>query len=307
MAELDNRLKIGILGPGAVGSLIAALYWRAGYPVTCIGTNRAVDSIRLRGIDISSSVYGHFVAFPDAEQSLTEPVDVLFVTVKSPNLVEALSRIRYQLCEKMAVVSLLNGIGHRETIRRMLGPHVAVGTIGAVEVVQEENRLISHRSPMLPHIDIASEEDVAQDLLQSIAFSIGDAGISVSIRDSENEVIWKKLVRLCAIATLTTFSQSPVGQVRYDSILRRMLETIIKELVGVAAAEGVMICASEVLSQIDHLPEGMTTSMQRDICSRAPSELNAIVGGVLGLGKKHGLSIPCLESAYSSIQTQLCN
>lgn len=305
MAQVERPSTIGVLGPGAVGGLIAALYWRAGYRVVCIGTSRTVESIAKSGITVRSVVYGDFVSHPEATQLLTSPVDILFVTVKSPFLPEALSRIVDGMGDATAVVSLLNGLGHREAIRRQLGSHVVVGTIGAVEVALSEDGVVQHRSPMRPHIDIASEADVDAQTLRSIMSGIEHVGLSGSIAQSESAVIWNKLVRLCAIATMTTFSQSPLGNVRSNSALREQLETIVNEVAKVAVSEGTDIRADQVMQQIDGLPGTLTTSLQRDVYSGSPSEIEAIVGEVLRLGQKHEFSLPELESAYSSIQERI--
>jgi len=305
MVQVESPLTIGVLGPGAVGSLVAALYWRAGHRVVCIGTSRVVESIANSGIRVCSVVYGDFVAHPETTQLLTRPVDILFVTVKSPFLPDALSKVVDGVGEHIAVVSLLNGLGHREVIRHQLGPHVVVGTIGAVEVALSEDRVVQHRSPMRPHIDIASDADIGKEALRSIKSGINDAGLSVSILPSESNVIWNKLVRLCAIATMTTYSQSPVGNVRSTPALRELLESIVKEVTKVAIADGTDIRADQVMQQIDCLPGTLTTSLQRDVHSGASSEIEAIVGEVLRLGKEYGFSLPVLESAYSSIQEQI--
>jgi 2-dehydropantoate 2-reductase len=298
-------MKIGVLGPGAVGSLVAALFWRSGYQVVCVGTHRAVESIRKDGIKVQSAVYGDFVALPDAGQLLLEPVDVLFVAVKSPFLVDALASVANEVSSSTAVVSLLNGLGHREEMRRQLGLHVVVGTIGAVEVALSDTRAVQHRSSMRPHIDIASDRHVAKEMLQRIVLALEGVGLSARIGQSENDVIWRKLVRLCAIGAMTTYSRMPLGRVRSDPALRSSMRRVVDEVTQVALLEGVDVRADQVMRQIDGLPETLTTSLQRDVASGSTSEIEAIVGGVLRLGREHGLLMPTLQSTYSSIWMRL--
>lgn len=298
-------LKIGVLGPGAVGGLLAALLCRSGNQVCCFGRESAVDSILRRGIRVQSAIFGAFDTHPTASMSAFSPLDVVFIAVKAPTLEVALGSIVAAIGDETAIVPLLNGIGHRELIRDVLGLRVVVGTIGAVEVTLGDNREVLHRSSMVPHMELASDGAVSKDVVSAIASTVKRAGLSVAIGPNENEVIWKKLVRLSAIATLTTYMQSPVGSVRTNQQSRDMLAAVVTELSQVARSQGVRLCESDVMHQIDCLPQTLTTSMQRDVGAGRPSEVESILGEPLRLGKSLGLPMPMTECCYSFIKAQV--
>ncbi len=298
------QMKIGVLGIGAVGSMLAALAFRAGNNVYCYGTTNSVEFIRKNGIQVKSGVYGDFDSRPIASKGPLHSVDVLFVTLKSPALGSAIEIIADGIDNDTIIVSLLNGLGHRECIRRVLGRRVVVGTIGALEVSLGTDRVVQHRSPMTPHIEIASDTDVSSERLFTIAAFIRNAGLSVTIGKSENEVIWNKLVRLSAIATVTAYTQYPVGKIRTDRKLRLMLQAIVDEVCLLAQAEGVVCSAVDVMHQIDCLPETLTTSLQRDIFAGRPSEIESILGEPIRRGQSLGLSLPTMEHCYSYIRLQ---
>jgi 2-dehydropantoate 2-reductase len=304
MAEVLAHMKIGILGPGAIGSMLAALLDRSGYNVCCYGSEHAVESIRQDGIQVESGVFGSFNSRPTASVGASSKVDILFVAVKAPALEAALVSIPDSIGSDTAIVSLLNGIGHRELIRRVFGPKVVVGAIGAVEASLSEYRVVQHRSPMIPHIEIASDTDVGSEILSSIVAVLENAGLSATIRRNENEVIWRKLARLSAIATMTAYTQLSVGEIRTDKELRAQLQAIVDELCHIARAEGVDCSAAYVMQQIDGLPEALTTSLQRDIRAGRPSEIQSILGEPIRLGQSLGLSLPKLEHCYSHIRFQ---
>ena len=60
-----------------------------------------------------------------------------------------------------------------------------------------------------------------------------------------------------------------------------------------------------VMAQIDRLPDGLTTSMQRDINAGNPSEIDAIAGAVIRAGKRHGISCPTIEELMNIIQDRI--
>ncbi len=304
MAEVLAPMEIGVLGPGAIGSLLAALLCRSGYHVYCFGSKHAVESIQRNGIKVNSGIFGDFKSHPISSVDATHTVDILFITVKAPELGAALDSVADSIGRDTAIVSLLNGIGHQERIRRAFGHKVVVGTIGAVEVSLGDDRVVQHRSPMIPHIEIASDGDVSTEKLFSIATVVRNAGVSVTIGNSENEVIWRKLTRLSAIATMTAYTQSPVGEIRTDKQSRTQLQSIVEELCQIARTQGVDISAVDVMHQINALPEALTTSMQRDISAGRPSEIESILGEPIRIGKSLGMALPTMEHCYSYIKSQ---
>jgi len=304
MAQIKNKLRIGILGTGAIGGVLAGLFWREGHDVLCVVRNAAALAIEKGGIHIESPIFGSFVAHPKASVKLDDAVDVLFITTKSPFLNNALESIDVKQVENAVVVSLLNGVGHREVIRARLGARVAVGMIGMIEVAKGKDGIIRQLSRQNPHIDLASDGDIPKASLDKIAEVIRGAGISTSILKTEAEVIWKKLVRLSAIASLTASFQKMVGTIRSDPQLRKFLEEIVREGALVALHEGVDINPDEVIRKIDSLPETLMTSLQRDVQAHTPSEVDSITGGVLRLAKLYGIPAPAHEHAYGLIKKQ---
>lgn len=305
MAEALTPMEIGILGPGAIGSLLAGLFHRSGSQVYCFGSRHAVDSINANGINIKSDVFGDFQSQPFASIGGSFPVDVIFIAVKAPALKAALNSIEGCINGDTVIVPLLNGIGHRECIRHAFGPKVAVGTIGALEVSLGDDRVVLHRSPMLPHMEIASDTDISRERLSSIVCMVRNTGLSAMIGNNENEVIWRKLLRLSAIATMTTYTRSTVGEIRTDKKLRSQLQAIIEELSQIAHTQGVDCSVTNVLMQIDALPGTLTTSMQRDVSSGRPSEIESILGEPIRLGESLGLSLPVMKHCYSHIMSRI--
>jgi 2-dehydropantoate 2-reductase len=176
--------------------------------------------------------------------------------------------------------------------------------IGMIEVAKGKDGIIRQLSRQNPHIDLASDGDISEASLDKIAEVIRGAGISTSILKTEAEVIWKKLVRLSAIASLTASFQKTVGTIRSDPQLRKFLEEIVREGALVALHEGVDINPDEVIRKIDSLPETLMTSLQRDVQAHTPSEVDSITGGVLRLAKLYGIPAPAHEHAYGLIKKQ---
>ena len=120
-------MTVAVLGPGGVGGLIAGALDRAGEQVLVIAQPSTAAVINERGLRVSSVTLGDFTARPRAEESLSEPPEVLIVATKAAGLSPALRRIE---CGPALVVPLLNGLDHLAVLRERFEPAtVTAGTI----------------------------------------------------------------------------------------------------------------------------------------------------------------------------------
>jgi len=302
---MSSKLTIGVLGPGAIGGMLASILWKGGHDVICIGKKKSVAKIKRYGISFDSQLYGNFIAKPNSVEQLNKRVDVLFISVKAPFMDDALKRINIDSIKNGVIVPLLNGLGYSKNIRDKFGNIVAIGTIGAVEVTRNIDQLVCHISSSRPKIEIASNFDIPNTELEKLSNILNSAGISSSVIDSEEKVIWNKLVRLNAIASLTTAYQRTVGEIRTNAKLNMLLNEIVEESVLVASHEGVLIDPQEVINQINALPYSLKTSLQRDVMSLRHSEFESITGGVLRLAESYGVPVPTHKYIYNLIRKKI--
>jgi len=293
--------SVAILGPGAIGGFLASILWKQGVAVTCIGKPEQIHVINKRGIRLESARFGAVLAYPQAVHSLNCEPDLLFITVKAPFLNDALGSVSSRCVSNCVVIPLLNGLEHVSSIRERIGNRVAVGMIGALEAIKVDWSHIIHISPHAPHIELASDHDIPKQDLDYISEFLSRTGINTLVRDREAEVIWRKLTRLNAIASTTAASQKAIGFIRHDQEWRRKLEGCVTEGAAVARKEGVDIDPEAVMQQIDALPPMLTTSLQRDVAKRLPSEIDAIPGAILRLAKRHGVQCPTIQDTYMMI------
>lgn len=304
MDQMNSKLSIGILGPGAIGGLLAALFWKMNYDVVCIGNDKTVESISSDGITLKSSVFGNFLAKPLAFTSLSSNVDVLFVTVKMPNLDLSIERIELDLVQPSLVVPLLNGRGHYETLRRAFGDRVVAGTIGSIEASKLQS-VVHHHSISKPRIELASNDGFLNGRVYVLAQSLKAVGIKTQILSQEEAVIWNKLIRLDAISSMTTALQTDLGGVLVNEGSALLLKGLIDEAALVALKEGFFFDPLQTLSEIQNLPSSLKTSMQRDVASGQVSEASSITGSIIALAKKYGVPVPIHKKVFSLIDKQI--
>jgi len=295
--------SIAILGAGGIGGFLAAIFWKHGFPVTCIAKPEAVEALKENGIRLKSRRFGDFAARPHIVSKLDSEPDILFIATKANNLKAALGSLPVALMLKAITVPFLNGFEHIDFLRRGVGFRVAVGMIGKIEAKKDGCCAIVHANDGAPEVEIASQDGVSRPILEYLAAMFRSVGLKANVFDRENEVIWRKLARLNAIACLTAVTNKPLGFIRSDPVLRSILETCLREGIAVAQADGVNLDFAKIMAEIDKMPETLTTSLQRDIANGLDSEVEAIPGAVIRRGGEHSIECRVIEALYNRLRS----
>jgi 2-dehydropantoate 2-reductase len=278
-------MTVAILGPGAVGGVLAAGFVENGEDVVCIARPATAEVIRSEGLSLRQGEKVRTVR-PRVETELREPVELLLVTVKAPSLGDALERVQ---SAPEQVVPLLNGIEHMATLRRRFpGSNVAGASIGRIEAWLERPGVVVQPTPGVV-MTVASAAPA--ELLRR-------SGVEVRVDGSAEEVLWEKLARQAATAAVTAITQRPVGELRRDPEWGARFRTAVDEACAVAAADGVTLSADAEWEIIEGMPPLLTSSTARDIAAGVPSELDAITGAAVRAGQRLGVATPTLTRMY---------
>ena len=288
--------KVAVLGPGGVGGLVAAALARAGTPTTVVAREETAARLRRDGLRVRSVRLGEFQVDVDAVSDLGEDPDLLIVATKATGLRGALERVDGT---PGLVLPLLNGLEHLAVLRERWPDRVCAGVI-RVESDRPAPGLVVQTSPFL-RIDIAPDSAATQ----AAAHLLRAAEIPTKVEASEPEVMWRKLVRLNALACTTTAFAEPLGAILAHPRHRLALEGAVEETAAVARAEGADIDAGGVLAELGEAHPELTSSMARDVANGNPPELDAIPGAVLRAGARHGLSCPTIEDLVARIRQRV--
>ena len=272
-------MTVAVLGPGAVGGVLAVRLARAGEHVVCVARPETAALISRDGLCIAYDGE-ELHARPTAETTLDEPVDLLLVTVKAYALEEALGRVA---AEPALVLPLLNGLEHMSVLRRRFRA-VTAGTIGRLSAYRQTPvRIVQHDAAVVT---------VAGDVAPA---PLVGAGIDVGLGGGEKDVLWEKLARQAPIALLTSLTGRPLGELRDDPRLR----ALVTEACAVAAADGAATTFAEQWRVVESLPPDLTTSTARDVAAGRPSELDAIAGAVARAARRLGVPTPVFDEVLA--------
>jgi 2-dehydropantoate 2-reductase len=288
LTVIGTPLRVAVLGPGAVGGLLAALLARAGNSVVVLAGEKTAEAIAGRGLSVESRRFGDFQVSVDAAVRLQSKVDFCLVTVKATQLDGALERVPEDAIGEAVLVPFLNGIDHVDHLRRAFpSSSVAAATI-RIEAAKAEAGVIRQLSPFAA-IDIAPPANRREQVDRLIEQLVA-AGFDVRVREDELAMLWDKLALLAPLALLTTHARANVGEVRTSR--RDDALALISEVAAVAKAEGAAGDSEATIRMLDAAPPAMESSMQRDQAAGRPLELDAIGGTVVRRAARAGVPVP---------------
>jgi 2-dehydropantoate 2-reductase len=272
-------MRHAILGAGGIGGLLGAALARAGASVVLLMRPETLERYGGR-LTVESAVLGNFEVEVPAASGLDGDIDALWVTTKAMQLEQALALAPPERVGGAMVIPLLNGVDHVALLRARYQNVVA----GAIHV--ESERLaparIRQSSPFL-RVGLAGAEPLAAGLRA--------AGIDCYVRDDELSLLWDKLAFLAPVALATTALDAPLGAVRGDERYRRCQD----EVLAVARAEGARVDVEALRELQEAAPNGMQSSMHKDVAAGRRPELDAIAGPILRGCERHGIPVPATD------------
>ena len=289
-------MRHAILGAGGVGGLIGVALAKSGESVTLVLRPETLSNYPAE-LSLESPL-GTFSVPVERAATVSEPYDVLWITVKATQLESALRSVTVSPDQLAAVVPLLNGMDHVPILRARFGHDRVVPASIGVEAERAAPGKIIHRG-MAVRLSIAS---IGESRLASTAEELRKFGFTVQFVPDEMKILWTKLSFLAPFALTTTAAAKTIGEVNADPIWRKRLEGVIREVAAVGTASGTPLDPSAILPFFDKTPPGGRSSMQKDVAAGNPPELDGIAGPILARAEKHGIEVPVTRELVGMIQ-----
>lgn len=273
---------VAVVGPGAIGTTVAAALHEAGRtPVLCGRTAR--ERLELRDA-------GGLVVVPGPVRTdparIEEAVDLVLLAVKSTQ-VDAAAPWLAALCRTGTVVCVLqNGVEQESTVApHVPGCPVLPSVVWFPAQVQPDGSVWLRGEARLTVPDVPAAR-VVLDALRGTRCSVDPAADFTS-------VAWRKLLQN-AVAGLMVLSGRRAGMFGRADIVRLSLD-YLRECLEVARAEGAVLgdeVPQEIVDGLRAFPADMGTSILADREAGQPLEWNIRNGVILRRGRAHGIPMP---------------
>ena len=305
--ELD-RMRVAVVGAGAIGGVLGARLQQAGHDVVFIARGATLAALQTRGL-VLDSIDGD-LTLPSV-QATDDPgtvgvVDVVLVCVKATQVASLAPSLRPMVGAATAVIPVQNGVEASELLATALGASNVLEGLGRVLVEQVAPGHIRHTA-VTPIIEFgrragAPEQSAAYAQIPRFAAALRSAGLVAQLPDDMGVAQWEKFLFIEPIGAVGAAARVSFGVVRSVPASRALIDAALHEVRDVGRAVGVRWPADaidRVWARYDSLPADGSTSLQRDLMAGRPSEFEAQTGAVVRIGRAHGVPTPVHDMLYA--------
>lgn len=223
--------------------------------------------------------------------------ELVIVAVKSYSTNEVASVMASHLGQDAVILSLQNGLAHEQAFRDACGAaKVISGKTGYSGRRQADSTVEMAATGVTV---IGEPAATLTERIVTISKLFGDAGINVNVSDNIRAEVWSKFAQACCQNALSALTRKSFGNLRRSEEATELLRRGSAELTALADAEGVRLLFDPYERIMDNwLFEDHRSSMLQDLESDRPTEVDALNGEAVRLGKGHGLSMPINETLW---------
>lgn len=286
-------MHIVFYGAGGIGGYFGARLLAAGESVSFVARGRHAQAMREHGLRVRSPLGDAQVAVPSIsdDPAALPQADLVVFAVKMPDAENAAARLKPLLKPGTVVLPLQNGVEIVDVLTAALGPApVALGAAYIPAKIAEPG-VIEHAGGFAS-LRFGPLQPAQRPALEAFASACRRANVQVELVDDMRRVMWEKFVFLVGMSSLTALTRLPIGVVRSDPELRRLLQQVMDETAALARAEGVALADDFVARQmvvVDGLPAQAKASMANDLDAGRPLELPWLAGAVVRRSGRAGL------------------
>ncbi|MEW6530440.1 MAG: 2-dehydropantoate 2-reductase [Thermodesulfobacteriota bacterium] len=285
-------MRVGVVGAGALGSVLGGLLFEAGVDVVLIRRNREqVRHIQDHGLWLEG-VSGDRLLRPRivADPGEAGKVDLALFLVKSYDTAAARDTAAAVLADDGVILTLQNGIGNFESLQSAFPGRVMLGitTIGALALEKGKFR---HTGFGQTHI--GEPDGSVTPRAQAVGSLIEKMG-SGPVHVTENALgsVWSKLVINAAINAPATLLKIRNGDLVKNDAGRELIHCIVQECLAVVRAKGISLIFEDPEAQVVQVCEataGNLNSMLQDILAGRRTEIDFINVAVAREGEALGI------------------
>ena len=303
-------MKLAIFGVGAMGSLYAGLLADAGHEVHAIDPWQAhIDAINTHGLRVEGASGDRTIrtlrAATDA-RAATE-CDFYIIATKASAVVAAARIIAPLLGSDSLVVTIQNGLGAAERIAE----HLPAGRVllGVAEGFGASMRGPGHmfHSAMkrICFGEIGGQHAGITPRLKTLVGVWSDAGFQAEAEADLSRLVWEKYICNVAFSAPCTVFDCTLGELMADTDMWHIATECAAEAYEISQRLGVVLPFADPhvhVAEFGVRMPGARPSMLLDHHAQRRSEIDAINGMVVELGRELGIATPYNETLSTIVR-----
>ena len=315
--------SICIFGAGAIGGYVGArLAMKDEAQVSLVARGAHLAAMQANGLVLKQNGETHAV-HPNVTDDPRQlgPQDYIILTLKAHGVAGVIDQMQPLIGKDTAILFAQNGLpwwyfygsggpfeGHTlesvdpgGTIWKRLGPERALGSVVWQAAEIEAPGVIAHHyGDRMPIGEPNGEKSERATLLGKLLTS---AGIKSPVRSNLRNEIWLKLWGNLSFNPVSVLTGGLLADLATDSGTRRVIHAMMSEAQRVGEALGVSFAVSiEERMDMAEKVGAHRTSMLQDVEAGRPTELEALLGVVIELGKLVKQETPSLQLVYDLVK-----
>jgi 2-dehydropantoate 2-reductase len=299
-------MKIVIIGPGAIGLLLATHLARNKNNEVWLLDRlpERARKIRRDGIRVNGVSKMSLQLLATAEVKEIKSGDVFFVCVKSYDTEEAIKSVVDLMKEDSHVLTLQNGIGNIQILNDVVGEDKVIAGVTQQAATLVDTGYLRHTAKGETVIGRANKRPLGKarvvlDILNRSGFP------TRSCRDI-NSLIWSKLIINTGINALSAITRLRNGLLLDYPEIREILRQAVSEAVRLAKRKRIKLSYDDPIQKVESVCKATSanlSSMLQDVLNKRPTEIDFINGAIVRQGRNLGIATPVNEVLTNLIKS----
>jgi 2-dehydropantoate 2-reductase len=303
VTEQQGWPRIAVVGAGAVGGYFGGLLTRAGAPVAMIGRPAFVEAVKKNGLFLDTLQFQESVQVEaSTEIDAVRGAEVVLFCVKTTDNATTARALAPLLVPGTLVLSFQNGVDNVEQIR-------AAAAIEALPTVV----YVAASVPEPARVKHVGRGDLVfgptNERTERAAALFTRAGVPCRISENIEGELWTKLVWNCALNAVSALGRAKYGQIAASADARKVVETVVDEVLSVAHAANVhppgledpktaIAGAFKIATQ---MAEALSSTAQ-DMNRGKRTEIDSLNGFISRRGAELGVPTPVNHALYALVK-----
>lgn len=293
-------MRICVFGAGSLGSALGGILARK-HRVSLVARRDNVSAIMRDGLRLTGDVRSRVRLDACETVEGVHPPELLIITTKAYDTGEAVDQCRDWVTKDTRVLTLQNGLGNLELLRKWLGARAFGGTIS---MGAELTRPGVVRVSGLGDTVIGADKD--PEGASRIVEAFSSCGFSASADMNTAGHIWAKaIVNACINPTSAVLDVSN-GSLVDNPVISRFMNEVCQECELVASANGIMLPNASMRARVRAVARDTSeniSSMLQDVRRGRRTEISQINGAFRDIGARKGIHTPLNSALTAMVET----
>ena len=295
-------MRILVLGAGALGGYFGGRLLEAGAEVAFLVRPRRRAQLERDGLVVESPYGPLRRPVPLLSPGEAAPGwDVVLLACKAYDLEDAVAAIRPAVDARTAVLPVLNGISHIETLQRAFGAERVLGGIAKIQATLAPDGAVRHLNDWR-YLTFGEMDGRMSPRVHALAeAAAGAKGVVAAAVPDIAFRMWEKLVHLGTSAVSTVLMRANVGEIARSPGGVPFLRRVLERNAAVSAAHGHPMRDSfmaEYRAVFSDPASAYSASILRDLEAGGRIEADHILGFLLEAARRAGVPEELHEAAF---------